>query len=360
MRDETERLVAAMGIAIQAGVPVLLWGEPGTGKSASIASVCRELGRPLETVIGSIRDATDIGGLPVRTDSGVSLVPPDWAVRSSEFGRSVILFDELTTCAADVQAAILSVVLERRVGSLKLPESVSFVAAANPAGSGGFRPLSPPLANRFCHLEWVADPHAWAVAFRGGWPRPILPKVPPERETSTRTWTDRVATFISRRPELLQSPVHQDRSRAWASPRSWAMARHLAAAAEAACAPVDVLFLLVAGCVGHGAAVEFLAFVADDDLVDPETALARPHDVAIPERADRCHALLQSVVDCLGDRPTQTRWNAAWSLVARVARVRGADAAFVAGRQLAKVRDLQWAAPEDADVFEPLLAGSTR
>lgn len=355
MYDQVGQTTAALGIALQVGDPVLLWGEPGTGKSAVIQSVCKVLKRPVEVVIGSIRDATDIGGIPFRTATGVRLAPPEWAVRSAADGEAVVLFDELTTSAAEVQAAMLSVILERRVGDLTLPSTVSFVAAANPAGSGGFRPLSVPLANRFCHLDWVTDVRGWASALRSGWPLPTIPMVPVERRQANEVWRDRIAAFICRRPELLQSGPDEERSRAWASQRSWTMAARLASAADAAGASRDVLFLLISGCVGEGRAVEFLAFVADSDLVDPESALDDPWNVAIPERADRCHALLHSVAGALGSHPSEERWRSAWTLVTRVATSRGLDVALVAGRQLAAKRDPSWEAPESADMFEPLL-----
>lgn len=138
------------------------------------------------------------------------------------------------------------------------------------------------------------------------------------------------------------------------------MALRLAAAADAAMASEDVLFDLVAGCVGEGAAIEFLAHVADSDLVDPELALERPWEVEIPDRPDRCHAFLEGVVEAVGARPTEDRWRSAWVLVTRSATTRGLDVAFVAGRQLARVRHPEWEPPEDSDLFEPILQGVGR
>ena len=87
------------------------------------------------------------------------MAPPDWAVRLVRAGRGLLFLDELSTAPPAVQAALLRVVLERRVGALQLPAgAVRIVAAANPrVGAADGWELSPPLANRFVHLYWMHD-----------------------------------------------------------------------------------------------------------------------------------------------------------------------------------------------------------
>lgn len=153
----------ALAVAVQAGGNVLLWGEPGIGKTSGVIALADELGWHNEVVIGSIRDATDVGGLPLRTEAGVVLAPPAWAVRIVEQEgrgrRSVLFLDELTTSPPSVQAAMLRVVMDRVVGERPLPHGTAVVAAANPPdlAADGYD-LAPPLANRFCHLDWPVDP----------------------------------------------------------------------------------------------------------------------------------------------------------------------------------------------------------
>ena len=57
--------VEALGVAVAARVPVLLWGAPGTGKTSVIRAMAEALGWPCETVIASIREPSDFAGLPV-------------------------------------------------------------------------------------------------------------------------------------------------------------------------------------------------------------------------------------------------------------------------------------------------------
>src|SRR5262245_37052530 len=131
--------VEALALAVSANLPVLLWGEPGIGKSATLQHLAAGLQTPMETVIASVHEPSDFAGLPIVGDNpaetGVPMAPPDWAVRLAAAGTGLIFFDELSSAPPAVQAALLRVVLERHVGSLRLPDGIRIVAAANPPSS---------------------------------------------------------------------------------------------------------------------------------------------------------------------------------------------------------------------------------
>src|SRR3954467_1353876 len=184
--EDQATVVEALGLALSARVPVLLWGAPGTGKTSVIRALAGAAGWPCETVIASIREPSDFAGLPIVRDGGVDLAPPRWAVRLAASGRGVVFFDEVSTAPPAVQAALLRVVLERTVGDLQLPDGVSVVAAANPPeqASDGWD-LSAPLANRFCHLDWPLDTRAVLAGLVSGWPTVAPPALP-------AGWTARV------------------------------------------------------------------------------------------------------------------------------------------------------------------------
>ena len=263
----------ALSVAVQMGQPVLLWGGPGEGKSAVVEQVAAQLGRPCEVVIGSVREASDFAGLPMRVGDSVSFVPPRWASRCIDRPDTVVFLDELTTAQPSVQAAMLRVVLEREVGDLSLPDTVSIVAAANPPEtSAGGDDLSAPLANRFCHLDWEADLGQWVSGMLRGWEPSALPVVPSARATHELRWRALVAAFIKARPSLLRlvptDAVSQ--GHAWPSPRTWDRVHRVAAAADAASAGKAVRAILVEGLVGPGAAIEFLRYAEEVDLPDPD------------------------------------------------------------------------------------------
>src|SRR5690242_19898231 len=134
--EQQSTALEALGVAIAARVPVLLWGAPGTGKTSVIRAMAAAAGWPCETVIASIREPSDFAGLPVISGSdgtsGVDFAPPRWAQRLASAGTGLAFFDEVSTAPPAVQAALLRVVLERTVGDLRLPDGIAVVAAANP------------------------------------------------------------------------------------------------------------------------------------------------------------------------------------------------------------------------------------
>lgn len=349
----------ALAIAVQARIPTLLWGPPGIGKTATVTAVADALGLPLEVVIASIREPSDFAGLPVVRDDGVHLEPPAWARRLAAAGKGVLFLDEISTAPPAVQAALLRVVLDRVVGDLPLPPEVAVVAAANPPeqAAGGWD-LAPPLANRFCHLNWAVDAQGWVDGMLRGWPAPTIPRLPEGWEAGVPAARALVASFIRHRPHLLlQMPQSEDQAgRAWPSPRTWDMAARLLAAADAAQVGEDASASLVAGCVGEGAGLEFLAWRRDLDLPDPEEVLRNPAGFRVPPRGDQAFAVLTAVVSAAVGNLTKDRWLAAWAVLARAAEQGAKDVAATAARALAAARRPDLPLPQkELREFLPLL-----
>lgn len=362
--DEQAETVEALGTAIAAGVPVLLWGAPGTGKTSVIRAIAEAAELPCEVVIASIREPSDFAGLPI-VDRGdgtgpahppsVVFAPPAWAIALATAGRGLAFFDEISTAPPAVQAALLRVVLERTVGDLTLPDAVSIVAAANPPeqAADGWD-LSPPLANRFCHLDWPVDARTVAAGFATGWPTPAPPELHDgwrSRIAVARSW---VAGFLSVRP-MLALAVPEDATgagRAWPSPRTWDLAARLQAAADGASELATSL--LIRGCVGPGAGVEYLTWLAEADLPDPEAVLADPDSFVLPERGDRAYAALTSVAAAVAAEPTEPRWTAGWRAFGKAAGA-APDVAAAAARALARCRPAGAPVPPEVRLFAPLL-----
>uniref|UniRef100_UPI0004649447 AAA family ATPase n=1 Tax=Streptomyces exfoliatus TaxID=1905 RepID=UPI0004649447 len=198
----------ALTLAVAADLPVLLWGEPGIGKTAALTQLAASLDLPLTTVIASVHEPSDFSGLPVVGDDpaeqGIPMAPPDWAVRLVRAGRGLLFLDELSTATPAVQAALLRLVLERRVGALGLPPGVRIVAAANPRASAadGWE-LSPPLANRFVHLQWTHDHEVVVRGLGGTWPRATLPRLDPAKLPEAVDFARRaVCGLLAARPTL--------------------------------------------------------------------------------------------------------------------------------------------------------------
>ncbi|MFI6530843.1 ATP-binding protein [Nonomuraea sp. NPDC050547] len=345
----------ALAMAVSANLPVILWGAPGTGKTSSVLALGEQLGQPVEVVVGSVREPSDFAGLPVVRDGGTWFAPPRWAERLAAAGRGILFLDELTTAPPAVQAAMLRVVLERVVGDLALPAGVRIVAAANPpALAADGWDLSAPLANRLVHLDWSISAASVADGFMGGFAVPDLAGAAAPTSAQVGAARALVGAFLRVRPSLVLA-VPEDSGRAWPSPRTWELA---ATALACTCSRPDawaerVRAELVVGAVGEAAGFELLSWVRDLDLPDPETLLSDPA-APLPERVDRLHAVLGSVVAHVRADGGGDSWQRAWNLVARVAR-RTPDVAAGAARSLASRRPEGTALPPAMLELAPIL-----
>ena len=352
--------LGALGLAVAANLPVILWGDPGTGKSSIVRDLAEGLGLVCEVVIASIREPSDFAGLPViQPDGGVRLAPPEWAKRLAALGGGLGFFDELSSAPPAVQAALLRVVLERTVGDLDLPREVRIVAAANPArtAADGWD-LAPPLANRFVHLQWKPRAVSIARGLGGLWSTPAAPQV--DRMAITEGVVHAraaVRSFLNARPALgvMMPPASDKRGQAWPSPRTWEMAIRSLAVTRASSASGEATALLLAGCIGESAALELLAFMENLDLPDPEALLADPQAVRIPERGDRAFAILSGVVAAVLAEPTLQRWRAAWIVLSKAVERGVPDVAARAALDLAAMRDPSWPAPPEVMAFAEVI-----
>ncbi|MGI5243936.1 AAA family ATPase [Dactylosporangium sp. CA-139066] len=358
----------ALTLAVAADLPVLLWGEPGIGKTAALNQLAEALDLPLTTVIASVHEPSDFSGLPVvgadPAVQGVPMAPPDWAVRLVRAGRGLLFLDELSTAPPAVQAALLRLVLERRVGALHLPPGVRIVAAANPRSSAadGWE-LSAPLANRFVHLQWTYEHDVVVRGLGGVWPRAELPRLDPAGLPGAVAHARRaVCGLLSARPALVHKLPGGETRRggAWPSPRSWEMTLRLIAFATAAGTSREVLSLLVRGTVGDGPGLELLAALDRMDLPDPEDLLQDPAAAVLPERGDLRQAVLDAVVAAVRRHPARPRWDAAWALLARAAETGAPDLVVVPAATLAALRDHDWEVPVDIERISGAVALSQR
>ncbi len=369
------QLSAILDVATRARIPLLVWGPPGVGKSAVIQHWARTRGLSCWTVIASLREPSDFGGLPIVGAAGasndptaaapsVSFAPPRFAVEAARDG-GVIFLDELTTAPPAVQAALLRAVVDKAFGDLELdPSKVTLVAAANPPSeaAGGWD-LAAPLANRFSHQTYRLAPDEWVEEFPAYWGSPFTLEFAggSVKESEWSQARSLIAAFIRARPALLlQLPKQANQQgSAWPSPRTWDYAsRALAAVRKAGCRTEDALPLL-AGCVGEGPAVELTTWLRALDLPDPERLLANPASYRHPSRGDLAYATLSAVSLAAIGRLTPQRWLAAWHVLSLAASAGGADVAASAARRLVRARTGDLPLPtRDLEAFLPILGAA--
>jgi hypothetical protein len=230
--------------AFKAKRPVFLWGPPGIGKSEVVSDIADELGGIMIDLRMAQMEPTDIRGIPFYNKD---ISKMDWAepvdLPTEEFAAQypiVVLFlDEMNSAPPSVQAAGYQLVLNRRVGKYKLPDNVVIIAAGNRESDKGVTYRMPmPLANRFVHIEMKPDFAAW------------------QQWAVNKGIHKDVVGYLSFAKQDLYDFDAKSSSRAFATPRTWTFVSDLLDDEDS---DTDTLLNLVAGSVGEGLGVKFMA-----------------------------------------------------------------------------------------------------
>jgi hypothetical protein len=246
MSRQVGPMSATKGIrkAFSAKRPLFLWGPPGIGKSDIIHQIGQAMDAHVIDIRLSLWEPTDIKGIPYFDANESKMVwaapleLPDEAM-ASKYKNIILFLDEMNSAAPAVQAAAYQLVLNRRVGTYKLPDNVLIVAAGNRETDKGVTYRMPaPLANRFLHLEMRVDFDDWA-----------------QWATDNRVHKD-VVGFLTFSKKDLYDFDPKSGSRAFATPRSWSF---VSALLEDEDTDDDTLSDLICGTVGEGLAVKFMA-----------------------------------------------------------------------------------------------------
>jgi hypothetical protein len=217
-----------------------MWGPPGIGKSDIIKQLGEEQDREVIDVRLSLWEPTDIKGIPYYNSSinSMTWAPPS-ELPTDPDSTAILFLDELNSAAPATQAAAYQLILNRRVGTYRLPDGVSIVAAGNRESDKGVTYRMPaPLANRFLHLELRTDFddwHEWSVKHKVH---------------------EQVVGYLSFAKQDLYDFDPKSASRSFATPRSWSFVSDLLGDDDL---NDSTLTDLISGAVGEGLAVKFMA-----------------------------------------------------------------------------------------------------
>jgi hypothetical protein len=224
--------------------PVFMWGPPGIGKSELVADLTAELGGHMIDLRLGQMEPTDIRGIPFFNKNNEKM---DWAPPidlpdqelADQYPIIVLFLDELNSAPPAVQAAAYQLILNRRIGKYVLPDNVVIVAAGNRESDKGVTYRMPsPLANRFIHLEIRPDHASW------------------EQWAVNHKIHKDVVGYIGFAKQDLFDFDPKSPSRSFATPRSWSFVSEFLYDEDASDAEITDL---VAGTVGEGVAVKFMA-----------------------------------------------------------------------------------------------------
>jgi hypothetical protein len=266
--------------------PVFIWGSPGIGKSQIIHQVAEHLEMDMIDFRAVYRDPVDVRGYP-SIDKTRRVV--EWFL-SSEFptspdAKAIFFLDELSQAPQLTQAALLQLVLDRRIADYVVPDGVVFIAASNRQQdkAGGHR-IIPPLLDRFLtqyELETNAkDWHQWAL---------------------NHGIHHFITSFIRFKPSMLNTFDSTKNELSFATPRSWEkLSKVLLGVSEPRWRGV------FSGSVGEGVANEFLGFLeCYQEIPTVEQIIANPNKAKVPTKLSARFAItgsLASHINCQKDR----------------------------------------------------------
>lgn len=212
---------------------IFLSGPPGIGKNdiigqASAAAKLDQLTFPLPSC-----ESVDLRGIP-QVHEGATR----WASPLPKSGRGVLLLDEMTSAAPDVQVAAHHVIQAEKGSDMNVPLEWHIVATGNRAQDATlYRAMSAPLRNRLVVIDVEPDHESWMK-----WAMNV--QVHPS-----------VIGFIKWRPNLLVTNDPPEAGQ-FPSPRSWVTISNLIGSASA-----TIEGQLFKGAIGDGPAAEFTAFL---------------------------------------------------------------------------------------------------
>jgi hypothetical protein len=263
---------------IKAGLPVLIVGKPGVGKTDVVSQAARETNSDLLISHPAVSDPTDAKGLPwaeAGAKQATFLPFGDLAQAVSHDSKKPLVWflDDLGQASPAVQASFMQLILARRVNGHKLPDNVVFIAATNRREDrAGVSGILEPVKSRFAVIaEMEPDVDDWT-----NWAAEH--KLRPE-----------VIAFIRMRPELLCDFKPSGDMKNSPCPRTWShvsklLKLELSHGIEAAA---------YAGAVGEGAAMEFIGFLNmfRSLPVSPDRVLLDPEGVPVPKEPSHLYAL---------------------------------------------------------------------
>jgi MoxR-like ATPase len=258
---------------IPAGVPILIKGAPGIGKSDIVARAASDAGADLILSHPAVADPTDVKGLPWMSDGAATFLPFGELAQAIKATRQTVWFlDDLGQAAPAVQASYMQLLLARRVNGHALPDCVTFVAATNRrTDRAGVSGILEPVKSRFGSIvELQADLPEWCE-----WAIDHAQR--PEVIAYLRFQTDAFSNFIAS-ADLTNSP----------SPRTWS---HVSRILDLDL-PSHVQSEAINGAVGDGAGTGFNAFLRMfRELPNVDAILLSPDTAIVPDSPSALYAL---------------------------------------------------------------------
>lgn len=260
---KVEKLVTA---TVRANRVPFLWGPPGVGKSSLARKIASELGMDVKILDAALFEPTDF--MIPKVDEKTNVVKyytQDFLLQEN----TLILIDDLPHAKPYQMIPLFQLILDRRIGNIKLPDSIRFIVTGNREEDfAEVNPIPTPLLNRFVHFELEPSVDEWLE-----W-------------AISNNVDNRIVAFLTAYPaEFVHMP--KEGVRAWPTPRSWHMLSDLLKTDENS----DSVYEFSIATIGESTGSLFTTFVRLFMSLNPENILNSP-DVKFNSKQEMYAAIL--------------------------------------------------------------------
>ena len=273
-----KQLTNTLTIAVQNGLPILIKGAPGVGKSDVVAQAAKAAKMELIISHPVVSDPTDFKGLPGIVDGEAEFLAFGdlRCILEGNVKKPTIMFlDDLGQAPAVVQAAAMQLILARKVNGHKVDDKVVFVAATNRREDrAGVSSILEPVKSRFASIiELDPDIDSWVEwAMKNKMPAELIGYL---RFCPGDLLAGEATADIINRP----------------CPRTWAFAGKLL---QAGLDTVEI----ISGCIGEGYASKFVGFLrVAKGLPDIDDVIDDPDNAMVPKEPSAKYAVVAALIE---------------------------------------------------------------
>jgi hypothetical protein len=260
----------------------MFWGPPGVGKSDLVHQVAAQHHYEIRDVRISQLESVDLRGIPQVRDGITYWNPPDFLPHDPD-SRGILFLDEINSGQTSTMAAAYQLVLNRALGSYKVPPMWRIVAAGNRLQDRAIVNAMPaPLRNRFIHIEVETHLDDWcAWALRNNIHSDVIAFL---RQESNLLNEFDVGANESRQREASQKLKD---AKAFATPRSWAFLSKMLLTGI----PAGAEYETYGSVVGEGVAARFIAYMKySSRMPNLDAIFLNPKTVEVPTEPGTLYA----------------------------------------------------------------------
>jgi len=263
---------------------IMMWGQPGVGKSQSVKEVCKIIEEKshkkchYHEVRLLLMNPIDLRGIPIANkEKSVSewLIPEIFKMDPSDDVVNVLFLDEISAAPQSVQASAYQLTLDKKVGEHSLPKNCFVIAAGNRVTDKSVAYKMPKaLANRFIHFEMTNDFELW-------------------KEWGILHAHPLVVSFLAFKPDYLNTYNPSDDSLTFTTPRSWEMVSNILFNVSE---DVSKVKGFIYGLIGKGIGSEFISYSKIIKGLPKTEDIFEGKPAEVPPDNNQRYALITSMV----------------------------------------------------------------